>query len=137
MKHSSLEESSALVTSLLTKLESASYSSKISLLNLEELITNLKDSQSKLYQLYLQRSQETSTKTVVNSSKVREMIEEDYKLLYSHLQNKLKYDGNDDCKVMIQLLNDIRQDYAEQIKRRKGKGGNKADDDDKTEPSSE
>lgn len=121
IKKSSLEESFALVNSLLEKLKSPQYAKLATLLNLKEAIANLKESQDKLYQLYLQRSQESSTKTVIDTAKVRKDIEQDYKLLYQHLQNKLAFDQNDECKVMVQLFNDIRQDYTEQVKRRRVK----------------
>lgn len=116
-----MEDSMALFASLLTKLEAEKLIQAAQTLGLTEFVANLKDSQSKLYQLYLQRSQEVTNKVSIDSRAVRQTITADYKLLYKHLTTKLTFNPNDADKIILQLLNDIRKDHADNVKRKKGK----------------
>ena len=83
------------------------------MLMLEEAVANLRDSQEKSYSLYLQRCQDTSTRVKIDSAKIRKNMFKDYSLLYNHLVNKVSYDANASEKVILQILNDIRQDFSE------------------------
>lgn len=121
IKKGTMEDKLALVTSFLSKLDRDNEAQAIQTLGLAEFVTNLKDSQAKLYQLYLQRSQELTSKVSVDGQAIRKKMDRDYKLLYKHLQNKLDFNPDDDDLTIVQLLNDIRKDHADNIKRKKGK----------------
>lgn len=108
-----MQESSALMDSLLARLAQPSYSEAVTMLMLEEAVANLRDSQEKSYSLYLQRCQDTSTRVKIDSAKIRKNMFKDYSLLYNHLVNKVSYDANASEKVILQILNDIRQDFSE------------------------
>ena len=108
-----MQESSALMDSLLARLAQPPYSEAVTMLMLEEAIANLRDSQEKSYSLYLQRCQDTSTRVKIDSAKIRKNMFKDYSLLYNHLVNKVSYDANASEKVILQILNDIRQDFSE------------------------
>ena len=108
-----MQESSALMDSLLTRLAQPPYSEAVTMLMLEEAVANLRDSQEKSYSLYLQRCQDTSTRVKIDSAKIRKNMFKDYSLLYNHLVNKVSYDANASEKVILQILNDIRQDFSE------------------------
>ena len=108
-----MQESSALMDSLLARLAQPPYSEAVTMLMLEEAVTNLRDSQEKSYSLYLQRCQDTSTRVKIDSAKIRKNMFKDYSLLYNHLVNKVSYDANASEKVILQILNDIRQDFSE------------------------
>lgn len=123
MTRVNMEDSMALVTSFLTKLAEEPRLTAVKTLGLTEFVTNLKDSQEKLYQLYLNRSQEVTDKPSLKSSAIRQSITKDYKLLYKHLQTKLTINPEDPDKIILLLLNDIRKDHADNVKRRKPKPG--------------
>ncbi|HFI0510928.1 TPA: DUF6261 family protein [Streptococcus suis] len=108
-----MQESSALMDSLLARLAQPPYSEAVTMLMLEEAVANLRDSQEKSYSLYLQRCQDTSTRVKIDSAKIRKNMFKDYSLLYNHLVNKISYDANASEKVILQILNDIRQDFSE------------------------
>lgn len=108
-----MQESSALMDSLLARLAQPPYSEAVTMLMLEEAVANLRDSQEKSYSLYLQRCQDTSTRIKIDSAKIRKNMFKDYSLLYNHLVNKVSYDANASEKVILQILNDIRQDFSE------------------------
>ena len=108
-----MQESSALLDSLLARLAQPPYSEAVTMLMLEEAVANLRDSQEKSYSLYLQRCQDTSTRVKIDSAKIRKNMFKDYSLLYNHLVNKVSYDANASEKVILQILNDIRQDFSE------------------------
>ncbi|MGC6568695.1 DUF6261 family protein [Streptococcus sp. VTCC 12886] len=108
-----MQESSALMDSLLARLAQPPYSEAVTMLMLEEAVANLRDSQEKSYSLYLQRCQDTSTRVKIDSAKIRKNMFKDYSLLYNHLVNKVSYDANASEKVILQILNDIRQDFSE------------------------
>ena len=108
-----MQESSALMDSLLARLAQPPYSEAVTMLMLEEAVANLRDSQEKSYSLYLQRCQDTSTRVKIDSAKIRKNMFKDYSLLYNHLVNKVSYDTNASEKVILQILNDIRQDFSE------------------------
>ena len=108
-----MQESSALMDSLLARLAQPPYSEAVTMLMLEEAVANLRDSQEKSYSLYLQRCQDTSTRVKIDSAKIRKNMFKDYSLLYNHLVNKVSYDANASVKVILQILNDIRQDFSE------------------------
>lgn len=108
-----MQESSALMDSLLARLAQPPYSEAVTMLMLEEAVANLRDSQEKSYSLYLQRCQDTSTRVKIDSVKIRKNMFKDYSLLYNHLVNKVSYDANASEKVILQILNDIRQDFSE------------------------
>ncbi len=108
-----MQESSALMDSLLARLAQPPYSEAVNMLMLEEAVANLRDSQEKSYSLYLQRCQDTSTRVKIDSAKIRKNMFKDYSLLYNHLVNKVSYDANASEKVILQILNDIRQDFSE------------------------
>ncbi|TAA14458.1 DUF6261 family protein [Streptococcus parasuis] len=108
-----MQESSALMDSLLARLAQPPYSEAVTMLMLEEGVANLRDSQEKSYSLYLQRCQDTSTRVKIDSAKIRKNMFKDYSLLYNHLVNKVSYDANASEKVILQILNDIRQDFSE------------------------
>ena len=108
-----MQESSALMDSLLARLAQPPYSEAVTMLMLEEAVANLRDSQEKSYSLYLQRCQDTSTRVKIDSAKIRKNMFNDYSLLYNHLVNKVSYDANASEKVILQILNDIRQDFSE------------------------
>ena len=108
-----MQESSALMDSLLARLAQPPYSEAVTMLMLEEAVANLRDSQEKSYSLYLQRCQDTSTRVKIDSAKIRKNMFKDYSLLYNHLVNKVSYDANTSEKVILQILNDIRQDFSE------------------------
>lgn len=108
-----MQESSALMDSLLARLAQPPYSEAVNMLMLEEAVANLRDSQKKSYSLYLQRCQDTSTRVKIDSAKIRKNMFKDYSLLYNHLVNKVSYDANASEKVILQILNDIRQDFSE------------------------
>lgn len=108
-----MQESSALMDSLLARLAQPPYSEAVTMLMLEEAVANLRDSQEKSYSLYLQRSQDTSTRVKIDSAKIRKNMFKDYSLLYNHLVNKVSYNANASEKVILQILNDIRQDFSE------------------------
>ena len=108
-----MQESSALMDSLLTRLAQPPYSEAVTMLMLEEAVANLRDSQEKSYSLYLQRCQDTSTRVKIDSAKIRKNMFKDYSLLYNHLVNKVSYNANASEKVILQILNDIRQDFSE------------------------
>lgn len=108
-----MQESSALMDSLLARLAQPPYSEAVTMLMLEEAVANLRDSQEKSYSLYLQRCQDTSTRVKIDSAKIRKNMFKDYSLLYNHLVNKVSYDANASEKVNLQILNDIRQDFSE------------------------
>lgn len=108
-----MQESSALMDSLLARLAKPPYSEAVTMLMLEEAVANLRDSQEKSYSLYLQRCQDTSTRVKIDSAKIRKNMFKDYSLLYNHLVNKVSYDANASEKVILQILNDIRQDFSE------------------------
>lgn len=118
-----MEDSMSLVASFLTKLTEEPRLTAVKTLGLTEFVTNLKDSQEKLYQLYLNRSQEVTDKPSLKSSAIRQSITKDYKLLYKHLQTKLTINPEDTDKIILLLLNDIRKDHADNVKRRKHKPG--------------
>lgn len=123
MTRVNMEDSMALVTSFLTKLAEEPYLTAVKTLGLTEFVDNLKDNQEKLYQLYLNRSQEVTGKPSLKSSAIRESITKDYKLLYKHLQIKLTINPEDPDKVILLLLNDIRKGHADNVKRHKPKPG--------------
>lgn len=123
MTRVNMEDSMALVTSFLTKLAKEPHLTAVKTLGLTEFVANLKDSQEKLYQLYLNRSQEVADKPSLKSAAIRQSITKDYKLLYKHLQTKLTINPEDPDKVILLLLNDIRKDHADNVKRRKPKPG--------------
>lgn len=123
MTRVNMEDSMALVTSFLAKLGEEPRLTAVKTLDLTEFVANLKDSQEKLYQLYLKRSQEVTDKPSLNSSAIRQSITKDYKLLYKHLQTKLTINPEDPDKIILLLLNDIRKDHADNVKRRKPKPG--------------
>ena len=108
-----MQESSALMDSLLARLAQPPYSEAVTMLMLEEAVANLRDSQEESYSLYLQRCQDTSTRVKIDSAKIRKNMFKDYSLLYNHLVNKVSYDANASEKVILQILNDIRQDFSE------------------------
>ena len=108
-----MQESSALMDSLLARLAQPPYSEAVTMLMLEEAVANLRDSQEKSYSLYLQRCQDTSTRVKIDSAKIRKNMFKDYSLLYNHLVNKVSYDANASEKGILQILNDIRQDFSE------------------------
>lgn len=108
-----MQESSALMDSLLARLAQPPYSEAVTMLMLEEAVANLRESQEKSYSLYLQRCQDTSTRVKIDSAKIRKNMFKDYSLLYNHLVNKVSYDANASEKVILQILNDIRQDFSE------------------------
>ena len=108
-----MQESSALMDSLLARLAQPPYSEAVTMLMLEEAVASLRDSQEKSYSLYLQRCQDTSTRVKIDSAKIRKNMFKDYSLLYNHLVNKVSYDANASEKVILQILNDIRQDFSE------------------------
>ena len=108
-----MQESCALMDSLLARLAQPPYSEAVTMLMLEEAVANLRDSQEKSYSLYLQRCQDTSTRVKIDSAKIRKNMFKDYSLLYNHLVNKVSYDANASEKVILQILNDIRQDFSE------------------------
>ena len=108
-----MQESSALMDSLLARLAQPPYSEAVTMLMLEEAVANLRDSQEKSYSLYLQRCQDTSTRVKIDSAKIRKNMFKDYSLLYNNLVNKVSYDANASEKVILQILNDIRQDFSE------------------------
>ncbi|HEP1569629.1 TPA: hypothetical protein VB825_000057 [Streptococcus suis] len=108
-----MQESSALMDSLLARLAQPPYSEAVTMLMLEEVVANLRDSQEKSYSLYLQRCQDTSTRVKIDSAKIRKNMFKDYSLLYNHLVNKVSYNANASEKVILQILNDIRQDFSE------------------------
>ena len=108
-----MQESSALMDSLLARLAQPPYSEAVTMLMLEEAVANLRESQEKSYSLYLQRSQDTSTRVKIDSAKIRKNMFKDYSLLYNHLVNKVSYNANASEKVILQILNDIRQDFSE------------------------
>lgn len=108
-----MQESSALMDSLLARLAQPPYSEAVTMLMLEEAVANLRDSQEKSYSLYLQRCQDTSTRVKIDSAKIRKNMFKDYSLLYNHLVNKVSYDANASEKVILQILNDLRQDFSE------------------------
>lgn len=108
-----MQESSALMDSLLARLAQPPYSEAVTMLMLEEAVANLRDSKEKSYSLYLQRCQDTSTRVKIDSAKIRKNMFKDYSLLYNHLVNKVSYDANASEKVILQILNDIRQDFSE------------------------
>ncbi|HFI0743154.1 TPA: DUF6261 family protein [Streptococcus suis] len=108
-----MQESSALMDSLLARLAQPPYSEAVNMLMLEEAVANLRDSQEKSYSLYLQRCQDTSTRVKIDSAKIRKNMFKDYSLLYNHLVNKVSYNANASEKVILQILNDIRQDFSE------------------------
>lgn len=108
-----MQESSALMDSLLARLAQPPYSEAVTMLMLEEAVANLRDSQEKSYSLYLQRCQDTSTRVKIDSAKIRKNMFKDYSLLYNHLVNKVSYNANASEKVILQILNDIRQDFSE------------------------
>lgn len=108
-----MQESSALMDSLLARLAQPPYSEAVTMLMLEEAVANLRDSQEESYSLYLQRCQDTSTRVKIDSAKIRKNMFKDYSLLYNHLVNKVSYDANASENVILQILNDIRQDFSE------------------------
>ena len=108
-----MQESSALMDSLLARLAQPPYSEAVTMLMLEEAVANLRESQEKSYSLYLQRCQDTGTRVKIDSAKIRKNMFKDYSLLYNHLVNKVSYDANASEKVILQILNDIRQDFSE------------------------
>lgn len=121
MKRVNMEDSMALVTSFLAKLDEEPRLTAVHTLALTEFVTNLKESQTTLYQLYLQRSQEVTDKPIINGTSIRESLDKDYKILYKYLQAKLAVNPDDPDKVILLLLNDIRKDHAGNVKRRKPK----------------
>lgn len=121
-----MQESSALIDSLLNRLAKAPYSEDVSLLLLDEAVANLRESQESTYQIYLKRSQDTSTREKINSLEVRKTALKQYNLLYNHLVNKISYDPTAPEKVILQVLNDIRQDFSERTRQRNQTGTNTA-----------
>lgn len=121
-RSTNMQESSALIDSLLARLAKPPFSEDISLLMLDEAIANLRESHESTYRLYLKRSQDTSTREKINSLEVRKTAFNLYTLLYSHLVNKISYDPTAPEKVILQVLNDIRQDFSER-NRQKNQAG--------------
>ena len=117
-----MQESSALIDSLLARLAKSSYSEDISLLMLDEAVANLRESHESTYRLYLKRSQDTSTREKINSLEVRKTALKQYNLLYSHLVNKISYNPTVPEKVILQVLNDIRQDFSERTRQKNQTG---------------
>ncbi|HFI0234506.1 TPA: DUF6261 family protein [Streptococcus suis] len=125
-RSSNMQESSALLDSLLTRLAKSPYSEDVSLLLLDEAVANLRESHESAYRIYLNRSQDTSTREKINSFEVRKAALKHYTLLYSHLVNKISYDPTAPEKVILQVLNDIRQDFTERTRQRNQTGTNTA-----------
>lgn len=121
-----MQESSALIASLLDRLAKPPYSDDVSLLLLDEAVANLRESQESTYRIYLKRSQDTSTREKINSLEVRKTALKQYTLLYSHLVNKISYDPTAPEKVILQGLNDIRQDFSERTRQKNQTGTNSA-----------
>lgn len=120
-----IEGSSVLVKSLLTKLAQDNISKQVTLLGIEEYVTNLIDSNQRYNTAYLKRSQELSERVVIDVRQLRKNLTDDYKLLYSHLQNKIAYNPKAEEKGLLRLINEVRQDYADLINRRKSKAKKK------------
>ncbi len=117
-RSANMQESSALIDSLLARLAKPPYSEDISLLMLDEAVANLRESHEGTYSIYLKRSQDTSTREKIDSLEVRKTVFKQYNLLYSHLVNKISYDPTAPEKVILQVLNDIRQDFSERNKQK-------------------
>ncbi|HGF1448488.1 TPA: DUF6261 family protein [Streptococcus suis] len=125
-RSSNMQESSALIDSLLARLAKSPYSEDVSLLLFDEAVANLRESHESAYRIYLNRSQDTSTREKINSLEVRKTALKHYTLLYSHLVNKISYDPTAPEKVILQVLNDIRQDFSERTRQRNQTGANTA-----------
>ncbi|HEL1586800.1 TPA: hypothetical protein TXJ16_001324 [Streptococcus suis] len=125
-RSSNMQESSALIDSLLARLAKSPYSEDVSLLLLDEAVANLRESHESAYRIYLNRSQDTSTREKINSLEVRKAALKHYTLLYSHLVNKISYDPTAPEKVILQVLNDIRQDFSERTRQKNQTGANTA-----------
>lgn len=116
------EVSPALVKSLLSKLAQDGIEAQVTLLGITDHVNNLKESHNAFNAAYLKRKQEMSEKVLLDSGKLRKMIGSDYKLLYNCLLNKIAYNPKADEKDLLNLLNEVRQDYAELLNRRKTQG---------------
>lgn len=123
IQRSSMEEASILTTSLLNKLQSPAYTSLVEELAVQDCVNNLKQSQDDFYKLYLERSKETLSRDVYDYQSLRKTVQDDYQLLYSYLTSRIKYNANVAEKPIFQLLNDIRQEHADNVRRRKKKAG--------------
>lgn len=121
MKIGNMEQGLALGNDLILKLVEEPYSQAITELNLSEFVDYFKTAQTKLYQLYLKRSQDNSSQKPSQYSDSRETVETDYRKLYNYLQAKLIVDDQDECLSMVTLLNDIRREHAINLKHKKSK----------------
>ncbi|HFR3896669.1 TPA: DUF6261 family protein [Streptococcus suis] len=106
------QESFALIESLLDKLNEPTYQEDLILLNLVEPLSFLTESNTKAYQLFFQRSQESGSKVFVDSKKIRQSMQRHYRLLYLHLVNQVTFNPAVPEYSLLLALNDIRQSFA-------------------------
>lgn len=115
IKQGNAKTVSALVTSFLKRLALETNSQAIETLSLNDFVKNLQESQSALYNLYLNRAHIKAEKTDT-TAELRESMTIDYRTLYIYLQAKLFANPEDDCKTVITILDGIRKDFQHTIK---------------------
>ena len=77
-----------------------------------EPLSFLTESNTKAYQLFFQRSQESGSKVFVDSKKIRQSMQRHYRLLYLHLVNQVTFNPAVPEYSLLLALNDIRQSFA-------------------------
>lgn len=121
------EKETALVTSLLAKLASDPYQEHVETLDLADYVKGIKSSQDIFYDVFLNKTDMTISEVRQKGKALRQNMQADYALLYSHLQNLVTFDPKSDYKAMLEAFNKIRIEYTNIMERKQKKSAKKAE----------
>ncbi len=113
------EQETIRLTNLVSLLTDSSHTAAVSLLKLNEFVTELASSNTAFNTLFANRSYQVSAKTVYDVKALRKELFTDYKLLADYVLSMAKVKATTPLyKDVLTLLNNGRQYYANTIARR-------------------
>lgn len=120
-ERSKYETETALITSLLRRLDKSPYKEAIDMLGLTRFVTNLRDSQEAFETAFAQRSTSGLQKISHNAKGKRKAIFTSYLQLCDYLAIMVKVKDESIYSQALSVVNNSRSYYAELLARRKGR----------------
>ncbi|MDO4775401.1 MAG: DUF6261 family protein [Aerococcaceae bacterium] len=121
LTHKNYEEETALINSLLSKLNSAEYQDDVTALGISKFVTVLSSAQTAFEAQFNARSKENLGRTFYNVKELRHTLTEDYQVFIDYVGVLALVKSDPFYKNAIGVINNSRKYYADVIARRSPK----------------
>lgn len=112
-----LAEQTALIKTLLQKLDERDTKAKLNLLGGMDFFLSLKESQETFQLAYLRRIEEKGAFQKGRVKAQRQQLYADYKNIYQYLLCRYYFDAQTPLKAILATFNDVRLSYRDRLKR--------------------